>query len=205
MFVSLSGMVKQSAILLSPSLFNPTALPKVTFVHKEYNWHVSRVTNFLILFHQPASGISEGEDFLLDNMGVITITANQSRGCLAVTILQSAVIEGEEKLLLTITPIVNAVVVAAETSIIIAQDGSKILQQLNALELLIVVKYKSFHLQSNLVNMNSMGPLKKVHIKRNFTLTVARCIGVIIPGVVRIKRCFALNVFVLTRFHCTLI
>ena len=61
-------------------------------------------------------------------MGVITITANQSRGCLAVTILQSAVIEGEEKLLLTITSSVNAVVLAAETSIIIAQDGSKILQ-----------------------------------------------------------------------------
>lgn len=127
-------MVKQSAILLSPSLFNPTALPKVTisilnmFVHKEYNWHVLRVTKFLILFRQPAFGISEGEDFLLDNMGVITITANQSRGCLRVTTLQSAVIEGEEKLVLTITPIINAIVLAAETSIIIAQDGNKILQ-----------------------------------------------------------------------------
>ena len=54
--------------------------------------------------------------------------------------------------------------------------------------------------------MNSTGPSKKVHIKRNFTLTVARCMGVIVPGdfkVVRIKRDFALNVFVLTRFHCT--
>ena len=53
--------------------------------------------------------------------------------------------------------------------------------------------------------MNSTGPSKKVHIKRNFTLTVARCMGVIIPGdfkVVHIKRYFALNVFVLTRFHC---
>ena len=62
------------------------------------------------------------------------------------------------------------------------------------------------HIQSNLVNMNSMGPSKKVHIKRNFILTVARCMGVIIPGdfkVVHIKRYFALNVFVLTRFHCT--
>ena len=50
-------------------------------------------------------------------------------------------------------------------------------------------------------------PSKKVHIKRNFTLTVARCMGVIIPGdfkVVHTKRYFALNVFVLTRFHCTL-
>ena len=59
-------------------------------------------------------------------------------------------------------------------------------------------------IQSNLVNMNSMGPSKKVHIKRNFTLTVARCMGVIVPGdfkVVRIKSYFALNVFVLTRFH----
>ena len=55
--------------------------------------------------------------------------------------------------------------------------------------------------------MNSMGPSKKVHIKRNFTLTVARCMGVIIHGdfkVVHIKRYFALNVFVLTRFHCTM-
>ena len=53
--------------------------------------------------------------------------------------------------------------------------------------------------------MNSMGPSKKVHIKRNFTLTVARYMGVMIPGdfkVVHIKRYFALNVFVLTRFHC---
>ena len=53
--------------------------------------------------------------------------------------------------------------------------------------------------------MNSTGPSKKVHIKRNFTLTVARCMGVIISGdfkVVHIKRYFALNVFVLTRFHC---
>ena len=55
--------------------------------------------------------------------------------------------------------------------------------------------------------MNSTGSSKKVHIKRNFTLTVARCMGVIIPGdfkVVHIKRDFALNVFVLTRFHCKL-
>ena len=54
--------------------------------------------------------------------------------------------------------------------------------------------------------MNSTRPSKKIHIKRNFTLTVARCMGVIIPGdfkVVHIKRDFALNVFVLTRFHCT--
>ena len=49
--------------------------------------------------------------------------------------------------------------------------------------------------------MNSMGPSKKVHIKRNFTLTVARCMGVLIPG--DFKRYFTLNVFVLTRFHCT--
>ena len=62
-----------------------------------------------------------------------------------------------------------------------------------------------YSIQSNLVNMNSTGPSKKVHIKRNFTVTVARCMGVIIPGdfkVVHIKRYFALNVFVLTRFHC---
>ena len=55
--------------------------------------------------------------------------------------------------------------------------------------------------------MNSMGPSKKVHIKRNFTLTVARRMGVIIPAdikVVHIKRYFALNVFILTRFHCML-
>ena len=62
-------------------------------------------------------------------------------------------------------------------------------------------------LQSNLVNMKSMGLSKKVHIKRNFTLTVARCMGAIIRGdfkVVHIKRYFALNVFILTRFHCKL-
>ena len=55
--------------------------------------------------------------------------------------------------------------------------------------------------------MNSTGPSKKVHIKRNFTLAVSRCMGVIIPGDfkgVHIKRDVALNVFVLTRFHCML-
>ena len=57
--------------------------------------------------------------------------------------------------------------------------------------------------QSNLVNMNSTGPSKKVHIKRNFTLTVARCMGVIVPG--DFKRDFALNVFILTRCHCIMI
>ena len=63
-------------------------------------------------------------------------------------------------------------------------------------------------IQSNLVNMNSTGPSKKVHIKRNFTLTVARCMGVIISGdfkVVHIKKYFALNVFVLTSFHCSMV
>ena len=62
-------------------------------------------------------------------------------------------------------------------------------------------------IQSNLVNMNIMGPSNKVHIKRNFTLTVVRCMGVIIHGdfkVVHIKRDFALNVFVLMRFHRTI-
>ena len=62
-----------------------------------------------------------------------------------------------------------------------------------------------YSVQSNLVNMNSTGPSKKVHIKRNFTLTVARYMDVIIPGVFKVvhtKRNFALNVFVLTRFHC---
>ena len=62
------------------------------------------------------------------------------------------------------------------------------------------------YVQSNLVNTNSTGPSKKVHIKRNFTLTVARCMGVIIPGdfkVVYIKRYFTLNGFVLMRFHCS--
>ena len=56
--------------------------------------------------------------------------------------------------------------------------------------------------------MNSTGPSRKGHIERNFTLTVARCMGVIISGdfkVVHIKRFFALNVFVLTRFHCSYI
>ena len=45
--------------------------------------------------------------------------------------------------------------------------------------------------------MNSTGPSKKVHIKGNFTLTVARCTGVIIPGdfkVVHIEEVF--------RFKC---
>ena len=68
-----------------------------------------------------------------------------------------------------------------------------------------VVQTNMNGLQSNLVNINSK-PSKKVHIKRNFTLTVARCMGVMIPGdikVVHINRYFDLNVFVLTRFHCT--
>ena len=44
--------------------------------------------------------------------------------------------------------------------------------------------------------MNSRGPSKNVHIKRNFTITVASCISVIMPGdfkVVRIKQVFRFN------------
>ena len=44
--------------------------------------------------------------------------------------------------------------------------------------------------------MNSRGPSKKFHIKRNFIITVASCISVIMPGdfkVVRIKRVFCFN------------
>ena len=50
--------------------------------------------------------------------------------------------------------------------------------------------------------MNSMESSKKVHIKRNFTLIVARCMGVIIPGDFKVVHDFSLNVFVLMRFHC---
>ena len=44
--------------------------------------------------------------------------------------------------------------------------------------------------------MNSRGPSKNVHINRNFTITVASCISVIMPGdfkVVRIKQVFRFN------------
>ena len=53
--------------------------------------------------------------------------------------------------------------------------------------------------------MNSRGPSKNVHTIRNFTLTVASCISVIVCGdfkVVCIKQYFALTVFILTRFYC---
>ena len=45
---------------------------------------------------------------------------------------------------------------------------------------------------------------KNVNIIRNFTLTVARYISVILPGdfkVVHFNRYFTLTVFILTRFH----
>ena len=56
--------------------------------------------------------------------------------------------------------------------------------------------------------MNSRGPSKNVHIIRNFTLTVASCVSVIMPvdfKVVCFNRYFTLTVFVLTRFHCIII
>lgn len=44
------------------------------------------------------------------------------------TILQSAVVEEEEEIRLGINSSVNAILVAAETTILIAQDGGKILK-----------------------------------------------------------------------------
>ena len=51
--------------------------------------------------------------------------------------------------------------------------------------------------------MNSRGPTEKVHIKRTFTLSVAICMGVIMPGdlkVAHINQIFRFNhrVFVLS-------
>ena len=69
-----------------------------------------------------------------------------------------------------------------------------------------LVSFFLLYIQWNLINMNSRGPSKNVHIIRNFTLTVASYISVIMPGdfnVVRFNRYFTLTVFVLTRFHCT--
>ena len=72
--------------------------------------------------------MAEGEDFLLNGLPVITIAANTSRGCLSVTILQSAVVEGEEEIRLGINSSVGAILETAETTILIAQDGGKILK-----------------------------------------------------------------------------
>ena len=57
----------------------------------------------------------------------------------------------------------------------------------------------------SLININSRGPSKMfIIIIRNFTLTVASCINVIMPGdfkVVHFNRYFALTVFILMTFH----
>ena len=51
--------------------------------------------------------------------------------------------------------------------------------------------------------MNSKRTLKNVYISRNFTLTVASCISVIImPGDCDIS---ASTVFILRRLHCSLL
>ena len=51
-----------------------------------------------------------------------------SRGCLTVSILESALVEGEEEIRLAIDSSVDAAIVAGETTIMIASDGGKILQ-----------------------------------------------------------------------------
>ena len=71
---------------------------------------------------------AEGEDYELSDPAEIVIPANMARGCLTVTILQSAVVEGEEEIRLAIdSTAVNATVVDAETTIVIAPDGGKTL------------------------------------------------------------------------------
>ena len=59
-----------------------------------------------------------------------------------------------------------------------------------------MLMYVFMYVQWNLVNMNSRGPSKILHINRNFTITVASCISPIMPGdlkVVRIKQVFRFN------------
>ena len=52
--------------------------------------------------------------------------------------------------------------------------------------------------------MNSRGPSNIVHISRNFTLTVASCIGVKEPGAIKeVYIAGLLTVFILMRFYCS--
>ena len=71
--------------------------------------------------------LAEGEDFELSDPAEIVIPAKMTRGCLAVTILQSEVAEGEEEIRLAIdSTAVNATIITAETIIIvIAPDEGK--------------------------------------------------------------------------------
>ena len=52
---------------------------------------------------------------------------------------------------------------------------------LKRFQLLLCITHKVC-VQCNLVNMNSRGPSKTFILKRNFTITVATCISVIMPG-----------------------
>ena len=66
---------------------------------------------------------------------------------------------------------------------------------------IIIAKVQTY-LQWNLINMNSRGPSEKVHFKRNFTLSVAICMGVIMLRdlkVVHIKQVVRFN---LVRIYC---
>jgi hypothetical protein len=72
----------------------------------------------------PTSTATEGGDFELSDPAEIVIPANMARSCLTVTILKSEVVEGEEEIRLAIdSTAVNATVVDAETTIVIAPDG----------------------------------------------------------------------------------
>ena len=81
------------------------------------------------MYLQMSSLLVVGEDFELSDPPLIVIPANMARGCLAVTILGSAVVEGEEEIRLAINSgAVNATVQdPTETTIIIAADGGKTL------------------------------------------------------------------------------
>ncbi|CAI8036400.1 hypothetical protein GBAR_LOCUS20387 [Geodia barretti] len=84
-------------------------------------WH-GRLANSLTVHINvlPTSTATEGEDFELSDPAEIVIPAKMTRGCLAVTILQSEVAEGEEEIRLAIdSTAVNATIITAETIIIV--------------------------------------------------------------------------------------
>ena len=74
--------------------------------------------------------LTEGEDYELNSPVIITIPALSDRDCLRINILPSAVVEGEEEILLNITGSIPDAIVQIEyqkTTVVIAADGGMFL------------------------------------------------------------------------------
>ena len=79
-----------------------------------------------MLFTIICTSTTEGEDFrFLSNPPVINILSGMDRGCLTIEIIDSAVVDGEERINLEINETSTiAIVEDRQTTVVIESDGS---------------------------------------------------------------------------------